>query len=158
MLHLEPRARTIWDSRIDRCLYSQGNEQLSIKRQGQCNGHARLIAVATKNEIHNWVRLGLTKALKELGVPKQRDVTIYNWIHKLLSWMPAFTADRFTTNTVVSELHICTLDFPSFQKKYNTIWAFIEHNALDFNVLWPLCALTISWPRFIKIRYSFRYS
>ncbi|KAM5463217.1 putative ATP adenylyltransferase [Microsporum audouinii] len=33
-------------------------------------GMLGLIAVATKNEIDNWVRLGLTEALRELGVPR----------------------------------------------------------------------------------------
>lgn len=33
-------------------------------------GMLGVIAVATRNEVDNWVRLGLTSALRELGVPK----------------------------------------------------------------------------------------
>ncbi|TPX20296.1 hypothetical protein DIZ76_016184 [Coccidioides immitis] len=44
----------------------------SINKEAGVNamGTLGLIAVATKNEIDNWVRLGLTEALRELGVPK----------------------------------------------------------------------------------------
>lgn len=35
-------------------------------------GMLGVIAVATMEEVDNWVRLGLTESLAELGVPKEK--------------------------------------------------------------------------------------
>ena len=42
------------------------NKEAGVNAMGMLG----LITVATKNEINNWVQLGLTEALREVGVPK----------------------------------------------------------------------------------------
>lgn len=75
-LHLTLRVYTILFSQDVGWWCPPGNALLSaINKEAGVNAIGMLgyIAVATQKEIDNWIQLGLTDSLRELGVAKQEE-------------------------------------------------------------------------------------
>ncbi|RGP58733.1 hypothetical protein FSPOR_11818 [Fusarium sporotrichioides] len=60
-----------------RCIVVIPRRHAAVNKEADVNslGMLGVIAVATKKEIENWVKLGLTDSLRELGVPKNMGLT-----------------------------------------------------------------------------------